>query len=309
MAFLIAGPTASGKSAVALALAEASGGVVVNADAMQVYRDLEVLTARPTAAEEARAPHRLYGHVDAATAYSVTAWLDDLAGVLEEARQEGRPVIIVGGTGLYLEALTEGLSAIPQVPGPVRDHWRAQQARASPAALHAVLRERDPAMAARLRPSDPQRIVRALEVLDATGHSLAHYQGARSAPLLPLGPGVTALRLTVERAALRAAIAARFEAMIAAGAVEEAARLVRRGLDPSLPAMKAIGVRPLADHAAGRLDRASAVARAVTDSQRYAKRQDTWLNRRFAHWPAASPARAADLFARAPGQAAAPPRG
>ena len=284
MAVLIAGPTASGKSGLALALARRHGGVVINADAMQVYRDLAVLTARPTPADEAAAPHMLYGHVDAGVAHSVAAWLDDVGAAIAGARAAGRLPVVVGGTGLYLAALTEGLSAIPPIPDDVRGHWRARQAVTTPADLHAELARRDPGMAARLRPSDPQRIVRALEVLDATGRSLADFQSARTAPLLPLGPGVTAIVLAPDRADLHARIAARFEAMVAAGAAREAAALAARGLDPALPAMKAIGVDALTRHAAGAIGRDEAVTLAVNATRQYAKRQETWFRNRFAHW-------------------------
>lgn len=284
MAFLIAGPTAAGKSRLALALAERHGGVVVNADAMQVYRDLSVLTARPSPEEEARVPHALFGHVDGATACSVAAWLLDAQTALAAAQEAGRVPVVVGGTGLYLAALTEGLSPVPPIPDEVRARWRARQAEEPAEALHAALARRDPVMARRLRPSDPQRIVRALEVLEATGRSLAAWQEERVPPVLPPGPGVRRIVLSPDRNDLRLRIARRFETMVAAGAVEEAEALAARGLDPGLPVMKAIGVRELASFAAGRLTRAEAVERAVTASRRYAKRQETWFRHRFADW-------------------------
>lgn len=275
-----------------MSLAERHDGIIVNADAMQVYRDLRILTARPDAADEARVPHALFGTVDAAEPHSVALWLDDAAAALAAARATGRRPIVVGGTGLYLAALTEGLSPIPPVPAGIRQAWRARQAEASPQALHAELARRDPEMAARLRPSDPQRVIRALEVIDATGRSLADWQRERSAPLIAPGEAVRIV-LAPPRAALREAIAIRFERMMEEGAVEEAARLAARGLDPALPAMKAIGVRPLAAHAAGELDRSEAVARAVTESRQYAKRQETWFRHRFRDWPRAENAMAA----------------
>lgn len=274
-------------------MAERVGGTVVNADAMQVYRDLSIISARPTAEDEARVPHALYGHIDATTPYSVAAWLRDAARAIADARAAGRVPVIVGGTGLYLAALTEGLSHIPNIPADIRAHWRTEQDRIAPAELHAALQARDPQMAARLRPTDPQRIVRALEVIDATGRSLARWQEEREPPLLPLGPSVVALRLAPERASLRAAIARRFEMMMEEGALEEAARLAARKLDPALPAMKAIGVPPLIAHARGDLTRREAVDRAVTESRQFAKRQDTWLRGRLRHWPSAPPEAAA----------------
>ena len=251
---------------------------------MQVYRDLSVLTARPTAADEARAPHALYGHVDAANAHSVAAWLADAAAALDAARAAGQRPIVVGGTGLYLAALTEGLSPMPNVPQAVRDLWRRRQGEETSEALHAELARRDPEMAARLRPTDPQRIVRALEVIDGTGRSLLSFQAERSTPLVDPDNAVRIV-LAPNRADLRARIAHRFEAMMADGAVAEATALAARKLDTSLPAMKAIGVAPLIAHAAGTLDRAAATARAITESRQYAKRQDTWFRNRFAHWP------------------------
>lgn len=289
MAVLIAGPTASGKSRLAMRLAAERGGVVVNADAMQVYRDLSVITARPSPADEAAVPHALYGTVDAACAHSVARWLDDAAAAIADARAAGRVPVVVGGTGLYLAALTEGLSPVPPVPAAVREHWRARQQHESAPALHAELARRDPQMAARLRPSDPQRIVRALEVVDATGRSLADWQRRRGEPVLPLGPGVEAIRLAPERGRLRAAIATRFEAMMDAGAMDEVRALAARGLDPALPAMRALGVTPLMAHAAGALSREVAVSRAVTQTRQYAKRQDTWMRNRFARWTVLEP--------------------
>jgi len=255
---------------------------------MQVYRDLKVLTARPAEADEAAVAHALYGYVDAAVPHSVAAWLDDAAATLARIRQDGRVPVITGGTGLYLAALTEGLSPVPRVPHDVRRAWRERQVRESAAALHAELALRDPRMAERLRPSDPQRVVRALEVIEGTGRSLADWQRARTPPVLPPGPQVRRLVIAPPRVALRAAISARFSRMLHEGAVEEAAALAARGLDPGLPAMKAIGVAPLAALAAGRLGRDEAAERAVTETRRYAKRQETWFRHRFADWPRAA---------------------
>ncbi|GAB5373881.1 MAG: tRNA (adenosine(37)-N6)-dimethylallyltransferase MiaA [Acuticoccus sp.] len=283
MTVLIAGPTASGKSSLAMTLAERLGGVIVNADAMQVYRDLRVLTARPSVAEERAVPHALFGTVDAAEAHSVAAWLADMRTALAQAAAAGRRPIVVGGTGLYLAALTEGLSPMPPVPDDVRAFWREGRAASASEELHAELARRDARMAARLRPSDRQRVVRALEVFEATGRSLADWQGERAAPLVS---PTDAVRIVIAppREALRAAIAARFDTMMDEGAVAEAAALSARNLDAGLPAMKAIGVRPLADYAAGRLDRSHAIDQSVTESRQYAKRQETWFRHRFADW-------------------------
>lgn len=277
-------------------LAAERGGVVINADAMQVYRDLRILTARPSAADEEAVPHVLFGYVDAAQAHSVAAWLAEAAGALREAREAGREAIVVGGTGLYLAALTEGLAPVPPVPADVRAHWRSRQDSEPSEALHAELARRDPAMADRLRPSDPQRVVRALEVIDGTGRSLAEWQGERAAPLVDPAAAVRIV-LTPPRAFLRDTIARRFAVMMENGAEGEAAALAARGLPPDLPAMKAIGVRPLAAYAEGRLDRTAAVTQAITESRQYAKRQETWFRHRFADWARAPDAASAVVLA------------
>lgn len=284
-------------------LAAERGGVVINADAMQVYRDLRVLTARPAPADEAAVPHRLFGHVDAALAHSVAAWLADAAEALAAVREAGLPAIVVGGTGLYLAALTEGIAPVPPVPEAVRAHWRERRETESSEALHAALAVRDPEMAARLRPTDPQRVLRALEVIDGTGRSLAEWQAERGEPLVP-PETATRVVLAPPRGHLRETIARRFRTMMEEGAVEEAAALAARGLSPDLPAMKAIGVRPLAAYAAGELDRSAAVERAVTESRQYAKRQETWFRHRFADWDRAPDASAAAELLRSAGPAA-----
>ena len=282
-AVLIAGPTASGKSGVALELACRLGGTVINADSMQVYRELRLLTARPSHAEEARAPHRLYGTISAAEACSVGRWLDDVAHALAEARGRGGLPLLVGGTGLYFKALTEGLAPVPDIPAELRAYWREQAAKLSREALHQELAARDPAMAARLKPADPQRIVRALEVIDATGVSLAEWQGGSAAPLLGAGD-VLSLVIAPEREPLYAAIDARFDCMIENGAIEEVRELLDLGLDPGLPAMRAHGVRELAAYLSGAVSREDAVAKAKTESRRYAKRQMTWARRFMSDW-------------------------
>lgn len=273
---LIAGPTASGKSALALDLARRVGGVVINADSMQIYRDLRVLTARPTSDEETRTPHRLYGEVDAATHYSVGAYLGDVAGAIEAACAGGQVAIIVGGTGLYFKALTRGLSAVPEIPGDIRDPIRARLERDGPEVLHAELALSDPAAAATLNPGDRSRVTRALEVMQATGRPLADWHRDMTPPLLPPG-SFDAFFLDADRDELYARIDARFDAMLAAGALDEVAALKGRKLDPLLPAMKAHGVPALIRHLAGELslDEAAAIGRA--DTRRYAKRQFTWF--------------------------------
>jgi tRNA dimethylallyltransferase len=282
-AVLIAGPTASGKSGVGLELACGLGGTVINADSMQVYRELRVLTARPSQSEEARAPHRLYGTVSAAQACSVGRWLDDAADAIAEARGEEKLPILVGGTGLYFRALTEGLAPVPDIPAEVRSYWREQAAKLGREALHQDLAARDPAMAARLKPADPQRIVRALEVIDATGVSLAEWQGGNAAPLLAPGD-VLRLVIAPEREPLFAAIDTRFDRMIEHGAVGEVRALLDLELDPGRPAMRAHGVRELAAYLSGAVSREEAVAKAKTESRRYAKRQMTWLRRFMSDW-------------------------
>jgi tRNA dimethylallyltransferase len=273
---LIAGPTASGKSALALALAQATGGVIINADSMQVYRDLRVLTARPSREEEAVVPHRLYGHVDAAVNFSAGAWVVDAAKMLAEARGQNRLPIFVGGSGLYFKALTRGLSAVPPIPPDVREGVRTRLARDGVEALHAQLMQRDPVSAERLKPRDRTRIARALEVVEATGRSLTDWHRDGLPPLLPPGQ-FTAVFLEPERDELYARIHARFDAMLRAGALDEVAALASRKLDPLLPAMKAHGVPALIRHLAGELTLDAAAVIGKADTRHYAKRQFTWF--------------------------------
>jgi tRNA dimethylallyltransferase len=275
-AVLIAGPTASGKSALALALAQKSGGVVINTDSMQVYRDLRVLTARPTPEEEALAPHHLYGHVDASVNFSAGAWVADAAKMLAEARTQNRLPIFIGGSGLYFKALTRGLSAVPPIPPAIREQVRARLERDGVEALHAELSRRDPLSAERLKVRDRTRIARALEVVEATGRSLTDWHREGLPPILPPGE-FTALFLSPDRDALYARIDARFDAMLKAGALEEAAALAARKLDPLLPAMKAHGVPALIRHLAGDLTLEEAAAIGRADTRHYAKRQFTWF--------------------------------
>ena len=275
-AVLIAGPTASGKSALALELAQKTGGVVINADSMQVYRDLRVLTARPTWHEEALLPHRLYGHVDASVNFSSGAWVADAAKVLAELRGQHRLPIFVGGSGLYFKALTRGLSAVPPIPADIRDRVRARLERDGVEALHAELGRRDPASAERLKPRDRTRIARALEVVEATGRSLTDWHRDGLPPLLPEG-AFRALFLAPDRDALYASIDARFDAMLKSGALEEVAALAARNLDPLLPAMKAHGVPALIRHIRGEISRDEAAEIGRADTRHYAKRQFTWF--------------------------------
>jgi tRNA dimethylallyltransferase len=291
-AILIAGPTASGKSAAALMLAERLAGTVVNADSMQVYRELPILAAHPAPAERDRAPHKLYGTIPAAEAYSVGRWLNDAREAIDAAEAEGRVPILAGGTGLYFKALQEGLAPVPDVPSEIRSLWRDRAAMLGAEALHRELDVRDPAMAARIPPTDSQRIVRALEVVDATSISLAEWQGAAAAPVLA-PEGVVRLVIAPERAPLYAAIDARFDSMVEAGAIEEVGALLALGLDPGLPAMRAHGVRELAGYLLGRTSRAEAIAKAKTETRRYAKRQMTWLKRFMWDWDWAPDGRAA----------------
>jgi tRNA dimethylallyltransferase len=283
-AILIAGPTASGKSAAALELARRVDGTIINADSMQVYRELSVLTARPGPSEEAQVPHRLYGIVSAAEAYSVGRWVNDAASAMRDAWDAGRLPILVGGTGLYFKALTQGLAPVPDIPPEVRIYWRNEAERLGPTALHAELGARDPSLAARLIPSDSQRIVRALEVIDATGISLAEWQSGGTAP--PVLVAETALKLVVapEREPLYAVIDRRFDRMISESALEEVRALAGLELNRGLPAMRAHGVRELLACLDGAMSLEEAVAKAKTSSRRYAKRQMTWARRFMADW-------------------------
>ena len=290
-AVLIAGPTASGKSALALELAQEAGGVVINADSMQVYRDLRIITARPAREDEARVPHRLYGHVDASANFSAGAWLNDAAKALEEAQAQGRLPIFVGGTGLYFKALTSGLSAVPPVPAEVRDGVRARLQRDGVEALHAELARIDPGAAERLKPRDRTRIARALEVIEATGRSLLDWHREGQPPLLAKD-SFSALFLAPDRDELYARIDARFDAMLGAGALKEVGRLAARRLDPLLPAMKAHGVPSLIRHLRGELnlDEAATLGRAHT--RQYAKRQFTWFRHQLPEFEWVKPAEA-----------------
>jgi len=284
VAILIAGPTASGKSALALALAEKIGGTIVNADSMQVYRDLRIITARPSPADEARVPHRLYGHVDAAVNYSTGQWLRDVGAVLGEIAGQGRVPILVGGTGLYFKALTSGLAAVPPIPAEIRAQVRGRMQDEGAAPLYAELLQRDPATAYRLMPNDRSRISRALEVIEATGRSLAEWHKEGMPPLIDPTRAAKVF-LNVERKELVSRMAMRLGAMLQSGALEEVKRLAARKLDPALPAMKALGVPWLIRYLKGEMTMEEAVAGTLMDTRRYAKRQLTWFRNQMKDWP------------------------
>jgi tRNA dimethylallyltransferase len=281
--WLIAGPTASGKSALALRLAETVGAEIVNADALQLYADLRVLTARPTQAEEARAPHHLFGVADAADAWSVGRWLRAAVAALDAIAARGRPAVVVGGTGLYFRALTRGLAEIPPVPAAVRRQGEAEFAQLGEDGFRARLAAADPAAAARIAPGDRQRLVRAWEVFAATGTALSDWMATGAPAIAP--DAWRGVALEPPRAALYARCDARLAAMVEAGALDEVGALAARGLDPALPAMKAVGVREFAAHLRGETTLAEAIAAAQQETRRYAKRQLTWMRGQMADWP------------------------
>jgi tRNA dimethylallyltransferase len=281
--WLIAGPTASGKSALAVRLAQATGAEIVNADALQLYRDLRLLTARPSADEEALAPHHLFGAVDAAEGWSVGLWLRAAQDVLDGIAARRRPAIVVGGTGLYFRALTEGLAEIPPVPGEIRRAAQTEFEVMGEDPFRARLAQGDPAAAGRIFPGDRQRLVRAWEVLAATGTALSDWQ-ERTGPALAPGSW-NAVALDPPRADLYARCDARLAAMVEHGALDEVATLAARGLDPDLPAMKAVGYRELVSHVRGEVPLAEALEAAQRETRRYAKRQSTWLRGQMADWP------------------------
>lgn len=288
---LIFGPTASGKSALALALAERLGGVVINADSLQVYAPWRLLTARPSAADEARAPHRLYGHVPATEAYSTGRWLREATAALAQARAEGATPIVVGGSGLLFAALTEGLADIPETPPEIRAATEARLAAGGLPALAEALRARDPATHAGLDLCNPRRVARAWEVLETTGEGLAALQSRTPAPAVPLRDA-RAVRLTPDRAALASRIAARFDAMLEGGALEEA-RAAMALAAPAPQALKPLGAAELMAHLRGEMTLEAARDRAVAATRRYARRQFGWGRNRMAAWPAfAGPAEA-----------------
>ncbi len=278
-ALIVAGPTCSGKSALALWLAERFAGSVINADSMQVYRELRKLTARPTPEEEARAPHALYGVRPAAQPGSAAWWRTAALAEMARATEQGRLPILCGGTGLYIAALVDGLADIPDPGEAARDEARQLLASLGPAGLHARLEAVDPATAATLRPSDSQRLARAWEVWRGTGRGLADWHGGAMLP--PAAYAFAAIRLDPPRAALREAIGLRFAAMLEDGALAEVQALLAQGLSPALPAMRAHGVPELAAALRGEITLAEAQARAVLATGRYTRRQATWFRHRF----------------------------
>ncbi|WP_448146907.1 tRNA (adenosine(37)-N6)-dimethylallyltransferase MiaA [Labrys miyagiensis] len=288
-AVLLAGPTASGKSALALHLAERFGGNVINADSMQVYRDLHILSARPDASETARAPHLLYGHVDGAINYSVGRWREDAAAALDSTRREGRLPIVIGGTGLYFKALEQGLADMPAVPDAVREAIRLKAEPLETPTLHAWLAKDDPGTAARLRPSDRQRLIRALEIFAATGRALSSWQQEPHSPPLLDASRCLRLFLAPERQVLYTRIDQRFDAMIEQGAIEEVRALAARRLDPALPVMRAHGVPGLLRYLGGEISLAEAIEGAKADTRHYAKRQFTWFRHQMPGWRFISP--------------------
>jgi tRNA dimethylallyltransferase len=283
-AILIHGPTASGKSALAIEVARKLGGEVINADSMQVYRDLQVISARPTEEEMAGVPHHLFGHVDAATRYSTGEWLEAARTVLKRLQRQNKHAVIVGGTGLYLLALTQGLSDIPPVPDDIRAEVRAISDTEGADGLRARLAPHDPDLAERLGTGDKQRLARAYEVWLATGRPLTDFQSERQPPVLKEGEW-TGFALTPPRTALYKKIDRRFEGMLMQGAVEEARALVARDLNPELPAMKALGMPSIAAFVRGEISAEEAAESAKRESRRYAKRQFTWIGRQFPFWP------------------------
>ena len=281
--WLIAGPTASGKSALALRLAQEIGAEIVNGDALQLYADLRLLTARPSVEEEAQAPHHLFGTVDAADGWSVGRWQRAATSVLGDIAERGRPAVVVGGTGLYFRALTHGLADVPQTPAEVRRASAADFDALGEAAFRDRLAQVDPAAEARISPADRQRLSRAWEVYAATGTSLSDWQARTDPALEPASWNAVALE--PPRQALYDRCDVRLENMIDQGALDEVAALAARELDPALPAMKAVGYRELAAYLRGETSLAEGLDAAQRETRRYAKRQSTWLRGQMADWP------------------------
>lgn len=284
---LVAGPTAGGKSAFAMRLAEESDGVIVNADSMQIYRDLRILTARPTEADEAAVPHRLYGVADAADGWSVGRWLRAVTDVLGELKAEGRTAIVTGGTGLYFLALTRGLADIPAVPDSARAAAAARFDAEGEADVRRVLAAGDPAAEARIAPGDRQRLVRALSVLEATGRALSDWT-ADTRSVLAEGE-FEAVVLEPDRAALYARCDARLDRMVEHGVLAEVRALMEKGLNPSLPALKSTGFREFAAHLRGEAALDAAMEAARRETRRFAKRQMTWFRNQTPDWPRLAP--------------------
>ena len=275
-AILITGPTASGKSALAVALAKRHGGAVINADSMQVYDTLHVLTARPFAEDMDGVPHHLYGHVPASRHYSTGEWLREATDLLQDLRAQGRIPVFVGGTGLYFKALTGGLSDMPRIPPDIRERVRRQLQEEGAEVLHGLLAAKDPATADILRPGDSQRIARALEIFEATGRSIRDFQAQRGP--IAIDPD-RALKIVVlpQREVLRQRIDDRFGRMLETGAVEEVRALLSLNLKPEMPVMKAIGVPQIAAMLSGEMSKAEVIKTGSAATRQYAKRQMTWF--------------------------------
>jgi len=292
---LIGGPTASGKSALALEAAARTGGIIVNADSMQVYRDLRIITARPTDEEMASAPHRLYGHIGAEEIYSTGHWLREATQEIAAVRQAGKTAIVIGGTGLYFTALLKGLSAVPEVPAEIRQQVRDLGETKDNEALHAMLAGRDPRTASEVRVPDRQRILRALEVIEATGRGLAAWREEPGVPVLNSGD-YRAVFLETDREALGQRIDARFDKMLAEGAIEEVKALAARNLDPRMPAMKAHGVPWLIKHFNGEISLEEAAAQGKRDTRQYSKRQETWFRNQLPEFQWVRPEAALEIL-------------
>jgi tRNA dimethylallyltransferase len=280
---LIAGPTASGKTALALRAARALDGEIVNADALQLYADLRVLSARPTEEEQSEVPHHLFGVADGADGWSVGRWLRAASPILDEIRGRGRAPVVVGGTGLYFKALTEGLADVPPTPAAVRQSVTAMYDALGEARFRELLASADPDAARRIEAGDRMRLSRAMEVLEATGRPLSAWQADTAPALEP--DAWRAVAIVPDRADLYTRCDARFDAMLAGGVLEEVRALLTKGLDPNLPVMKAVGVRELERHLAGDLTLEDAAGLARQETRRYAKRQLTWLRNQTPDWP------------------------
>ncbi len=285
---LIAGPTASGKTALSLKIAEALDAVVVNADSMQIYRDLSILSARPNADEMAQAKHVLFGHVGCDEPYNVMRWVEEFSREYVLAQEQQRPVVVVGGTGLYFKAACEGFSLMPDIDSRIRQYWRDFSQDCTEGALYEALQQRDEVMAARLHAGDTQRLVRALEVIDSTGQSLSYWQQTKSKPILNVEECQRVI-LAPERSVLHERIHQRFDSMLALGAVDEAVALWSRPIARHLPIMKAIGVAQLAQAHARELSFEEAITKAKTETRRYAKRQMTFFKGQLSGWPMLDP--------------------
>lgn len=286
---LLAGPTASGKSALALALAERLGGAIINADSQQVYAGWRLLSARPSPGEEAQATHALYGHVAMDADYSVGHWLRDVEQALATCAVQGLRPIITGGTGLYYKALTEGLAPIPPVPPEIRKAAEAEMERTGLTAFAEALRARDPDTTADLDLNNPRRVLRAREVLDATGIGLADWKARTPPPVVPL-TAATAIALTPPRDWLYARCEARFDAMLAGGALDEVRAVMAMDLPAASPSLRAVGAPELMAHLAGHLTLEAAADSAKTETRRYAKRQLTWIRNQMGAWTHIDPA-------------------